>query len=310
MTERSNLVLQPPPTAPPSTKVPPIMLVDLVAGSMGGFAMIGAGYPFDTVKVRMAKYPHYNGMWHTLTETLRHEGIRGLYKGCASPLSLCCFLTSTSFFTYGVTKRALEPHTSNYYFGKLNGTAFLAGAMNGFICSFIEGPMDLIKSKIQVQRREMVATNEYRGVFQAARIIYNKYGVRGLYQGLSATSIRNTWCYAWYFSCYETTRKITTDLGIRPMLGIWISGAASGLGYWCLNYPLDVIKTSLQTDASQVQHRKYKGYIDCCRQIVQKNGLKGLWRGYVPVLFRAVPVNSSVWVAVELTRNHIYAFYL
>lgn len=48
--------------------------------------MVGkvAEYPFDTVKVRLQTQPvdspHYQGPVDCIRATIRHEGIRGLYK--------------------------------------------------------------------------------------------------------------------------------------------------------------------------------------------------------------------------------------
>jgi solute carrier family 25 (mitochondrial carnitine/acylcarnitine transporter), member 20/29 len=43
---------------------------------------------FDTIKVRLqtTKNTHFKGPMHCVLETIRKEGVRGLYKGATPPL--------------------------------------------------------------------------------------------------------------------------------------------------------------------------------------------------------------------------------
>ena len=49
--------------------------------------------------------------------------------------------------------------------------------------------------QIQIMRAKSGEAVQYRHVFQAGADIVRKYGVRGAYQGLSATWLRNTPAY-------------------------------------------------------------------------------------------------------------------
>ena len=45
--------------------------------------------------------------------------------------------------------------------------------------------------------------------------------------------------------------------------------------------------------------------MDCFRQSVAVEGYKGLMRGFSAAMYRAIPVNASIFLAVEGTRNLI-----
>jgi solute carrier family 25 carnitine/acylcarnitine transporter 20/29 len=51
-------------------------------------------------------------------------------------------------------------------------------------------------------------------------------------------------------------------------------------------YPIDVIKSKLQTDSLDPAQRRYKGMIDCARKVWAAQGVKGFTGGLVPTLIR------------------------
>jgi solute carrier family 25 carnitine/acylcarnitine transporter 20/29 len=51
-------------------------------------------------------------------------------------------------------------------------------------------------------------------------------------------------------------------------------------------YPIDVIKSKIQTDALDPTKRQYKGMIDCVRKTWSKEGWKGFTGGLGPTLIR------------------------
>lgn len=68
--------------------------------------------------------------------------------------------------------------------------------MTGFSVAFVESPVDLFKSQLQVNY------SQYRGFVDCAKQITTKYGIRGVYQGFSAAQLRNIPANALYFSSY------------------------------------------------------------------------------------------------------------
>ncbi len=62
-----------------------------ISGGFGGICTVLTGHPFDTIKVRLQTTAltgaHYNGMVDCAKQTIKKEGIKGLYKGMSAPLS-------------------------------------------------------------------------------------------------------------------------------------------------------------------------------------------------------------------------------
>jgi solute carrier family 25 carnitine/acylcarnitine transporter 20/29 len=77
--------------------------------------------------------------------------------------------------------------------------------MVGLTVSFVEGPVDFFKSQLQVQYG---SGPKYTGFLDCAKKIISNHGIRGMYQGLSATLIRDIPANAVYFGFYGNKFKL------------------------------------------------------------------------------------------------------
>jgi len=287
---------------------------DVIAGTVGGFAICLVGHPLDTLKVRLQTQPSinplYSGLVDCLTKTIKWEGLGGLYKGVASPLFGQMFFNSVQFLAYGQAKALYQTDT------KKNLTIteyFMAGAITGLAVSFVESPIDFIKSQIQTQIfAEKSSTGsssvKYKGVADCAKQIYTQRGVLGLFQGLVPTILRDIPAVSCYFGFYELSRQhfakqYQGDVSKLTATQLLISGGVGGILYWSFTYPIDVIKTSIQGDSTQKSERKFKGVIDCGQKLYAEGGIPRFFRGFSPCMLRAFPANAACFFAYEKTRQ-------
>jgi len=177
--------------------------------------------------------------------------------------------------------------------------------MAGFAVCAVETPIDLLKIKLQSQIGRSSA-DAYTGVFDAAQKIIRMHGIFGLYQGLLPTVLRNIPAFGGYFLAFEAVKRSLTPQGQLPTLTTcFLAGGAGGFGFWGLVYPIELIKTRLQYDSAIKSERKYRGILDCFQKTIKTEGVKGLFRGYIPANVRAVPVNACVFLAVTATKRAI-----
>lgn len=116
-----------------------------------------------------------------------------------------------------------------------------------------------------------------------------------------------------YFLVYEAVvgYKLRKDNLTRAELpGLWamLGGAISGPTLWLMVYPVDVIKSRLQTDALDPAKRQYKGTLDCARQIFAQGGFRGFFRGLIPTLARAPISNAATFVTYEWAARHLEGY--
>lgn len=173
----------------------------------------------------------YNGMLDCFRKTVQQEGLRGLMKGVGSPLVGQGIMNGCQFFAY---ERAKE------FVGGGPGVVLsipqhaVAGIMTGFAISFVDGPVDLFKCKMQAQTA--TGPEAYRNVFDCAAKIGRQHGVRGIYQGLGATMLRDAPANAFYFSSYEVVKRQLAGPNVpRDQLKsstTLAAGGVAGFMYW------------------------------------------------------------------------------
>ena len=83
----------------------------LVSGAVSGMLGVAAAYPLELVRVRLQVQPGHSlflGPWDCLRKTVRGEGVRGLYKGMASPLIGATLTKTVNFGTFGFLLASLR----------------------------------------------------------------------------------------------------------------------------------------------------------------------------------------------------------
>ncbi|OLY85488.1 putative mitochondrial carrier [Smittium mucronatum] len=297
-------------------------VLDVVAGSFGGIGQVLAGQPFDTIKVRLQTQPQlYSGTLDCIKKLIKSDGFMGLYKGTTSPLMGVGLCVSIQFFTLEHMKRSFR--SKNNGLDLDNSQLFLAGSVAGLTNSVVSGPVEHIRTRLQVQSSSIPSTStpgngpssNYAGTFDAIRKIYTSHGLAGIYKGQVPTLIREFFGYGFYFSAYEYLVQNEMKNTGRPRdqisnIKICLFGSAAGFAMWLTCYPIDTIKSKIQTDGfSGSKDRKYFGVVDCLRKTVRAEGIAGLFRGIVPCLLRAAPANASTFICFEFSMRMLQKYF-
>lgn len=85
-----------------------------------------------------------------------------------------------------------------------------------------------------------------------------------------------------------------------------IGGLSGALGA-SLVYPINVLRTRLQTQGTTIHKRTYTGVADAWRQTIAGEGYRGLFRGLTPNLLKVVPAVSIVSFSSFLFGRYLIA---
>lgn len=279
---------------------------EFACGSFAGVGLILAGHPFDTIKVRLQSeggYGRFKGPVDCLVTTLKQEKVFGLYKGAMGPLIGQGLVSSIQFGLYSqflpLVQRDLNRKAT---LSEVWAAAFCTGSFMWVVVT----PMEGVKTRLQVQYSETHTgvKNRYTGTVDCYRKVYNEYGIRGLYKGAIPTVVSRL-CFSWYMWGYETSRRFLTsnsgDGKISPLATL-VSGGVAGTVYWFSLYPFDVIKNKIMASPDSATP-KYKGMIDCGRQIYRAEGWKGFTRGFSVCLLRSLPANATTFLFLEIAMK-------
>lgn len=170
----------------------------------------------------------------------------------------------------------------------------VAGVAAGATSTLILHPLDLIKIRFSVNDGSNLHPqyNSIRGAF--VRIVQTE-GIRGLYGGVSANLAGSASAWGLYFLFYNTIKvyqqKGDTNKSLGPVNHM-IAASQAGLCTLALTNPIWVVKTRLclqydnaRSGATATTERAYTGMTDALVKIWRKEGVRGLYRGFVPGIF-------------------------
>ena len=88
------------------------------------------------------------------------------------------------------------------------------------------------------------------------------------------------------------------------MLNALLAGGMAGVFTWGASYPLDFIKTLIQTDnIEKPKHNSMMGYF---REELSKGSIRRIFTGIEIMLLRAFVVNGTGFVCFETGKKLVY----
>lgn len=247
------------------------------SASIGSVAL---GYPLDSIKSRMQTHG-FPTITQCLVNTVKNEGVRGLFRGISSPIFSIAFSRSLNVSVFSFVK----PYTSHLSLGLKNvspivdvignnlPSSFLAGFSAGFVTSLWACPFEFVKLFSQISYLE----NKTKiGNIKALQQIWkSSRGPLGLYTGYKFQFLRDTFGAAVYFTSYETFKLLLNHTMsdendrwsiLKEYSNNWVSialaGGMSGSLCWLSIFPFDTLKSLQQKALITLIVRKEEHTID------------------------------------------------
>ncbi|XP_073290697.1 mitochondrial arginine transporter BAC2-like [Primulina huaijiensis] len=282
---------------------------EFVAGGFGGTAGVITGYPLDTLRILQQQSGKTGSAFSILRRVVATDGPSALYRGMAAPFASVTFQNAIAFQTYAILSRVLDSNIAADDPPSYRAVA-LGGIGTGAVQSLLLSPVELIKIRLQLQQQTNQTTSQssiQKGPIGVAKFIFKTEGWRGLYRGLTITVLRDAPAHGVYFLTYEYMREQLhpgcRKNGQEPFGTMLLAGGLAGVASWIGSYPLDVIKTRIQ---SQSLPLRYSGIIDCFTRIVRDEGYNVLWRGLGTAVTRAFIVNGAIFTAYEVALRCLF----
>ncbi|KAF9435147.1 carnitine transporter [Entomortierella beljakovae] len=281
-----------------------------LSGGFGGMATVFVGHPFDLAKVRIQTSPNgtYTGTLDVFKKTVRADGIRGLYRGMATPLLSGTPIFAVSFWGYEIGKRIVLAASPNRTSQGLSMTEYaVAGFISAIPMTLFMAPSERIKIVLQTQGSG--ANKLYSGPIDVIRALYKEGGVASLFRGSGATLLRDGPGSAAYFVANEAVKRALTPEGSKTsdlgFFSVMFAGGMAGISMWTIAIPADVLKSRLQSAPAGT----YKGTGDVLRILLKTEGPKALFKGLGPAMLRAFPANAACFVGVEYSMRAMNALW-
>lgn len=268
---------------------------EYVCGFGAAIVNIYVTFPINKIIFRQMLHGH---SVRSATADLRAEGIRHLYRGVGPPLIQRSITLSLMFGTFGTYHYLLDNYarsTITWDYARFCLAAFLAGSTEAILC-----PFERIQMLLQDDRKHHLYSNTV-DTFKKLRV----YGLTEYYRGMTAILLRNGPSNILFFTFRDKVKQLlpgstksdtssikanSSDLVIiertvfDELARNFVSGSCVGALISTVFYPLNVVRTQMQTQPAGSRH---VGLYEAFKIVYRQRD------GNLRMLFRGVHINYS-----------------
>lgn len=176
-------------------------------------------------------------------------------------------------------------------------------------------PLDTLKFRLQCETVQGGPTGNTLLV-QTARKMLAEGGFRTAYRGITMGLVGMFPYSAIDMGTFEFLKKTYTrhkaryygiheDDAAPGNIATGIIGASSGAFGATVVYPLNVLRTRLQTQGTVMHPPTYTGIWDVARRTYRNEGVRGMYKGLTPNLLKVAPALSITWVVYENSKTFL-----
>ncbi|PSN62981.1 mitochondrial 2-oxodicarboxylate carrier protein-like protein [Corynespora cassiicola Philippines] len=182
---------------------------------------------------------------------------------------------------------------------------FAAGAVAGISEILVMYPLDVVKTRIQLQHGRSSDGRGYNGVVNCFRKIVQHEGVAKLYRGITAPIFMEVPKRAIKFSSNDAfgplyRRAFQMEKMTQPLAVL--TGASAGAVESLVVVPFELLKIRLQDKASA---SRYTGLLDCLVKVVRQEGPLALYNGFEATLWRHIVWNAGYFGCIFQVRAQL-----
>lgn len=309
--------------------------LEFIAGWVGGIHCLLVGQPFDITKVHIQSgvYPSSGSGSDGLAcfkHLIRQEGITGLYKGTLAPLLTVGTIGAIQFSTQEKTRSLLLESSNTHSKSEKYLAAFIGGIASAITSSPVVTIADHSKIKMQIQNsysssnripsplNKMLYTSSLEVIWKNQQ----KYGIAsGVFHGYCATLAQLTVSLGFYFMNYQLVKEYLSNKVIsiknNPLssrkyqltnsemsIVNFVSGGISGAFSWFACFPLDTLKTRVQSENLDQKHvTNWRGHF--AKVKASQGGFRSLYKGVSISIYRAFCANGCSFLAYEQSRGYL-----
>ncbi|KAJ0401692.1 hypothetical protein P43SY_006142 [Pythium insidiosum] len=181
---------------------------------------------------------------------------------------------------------------------------FFGGALSGVIEAVILTPLDVTKTRLQLDK-----TGQYKGFVDCGKKLFKAEGPKGLYKGFTPWTIHVVTKNGTRFYFNAIYRRMLADQngqvsGANEFLAGALAGATEAV---LIVTPFEVIKTRLQgQNVVKGEQAKYRGTVHTAFTIMRNEGPFALWKGVAPTIGRQGLNQACSFWSNNAIKKHVW----
>lgn len=280
----------------------------LASGAVAGAVSRTCTAPLDRLKVFLqVRGTEFASLSYCFKQLLKEGGYKSLWRGNGINVLKIAPETAIKFMAYEHAKRKIR---GNSEVELTIWQRFIAGAFAGVVSQSVIYPMEVLKTRLVLGK-----TGDHNGIIHCAKKILTAEGIRSFYRGFLPNMIGIVPYAGIDLAVYETLKRsylrshINDEHRKLPKTEaqayvLLVCGTISSSCGQLLSYPLALIRTRLQ--ATTVSDNSVSMSI-LIKQIYDREGLRGFYRGIVPNFMKVAPAVSISYVVYEKSRRALGA---
>ncbi|XP_010558378.1 PREDICTED: thylakoid ADP,ATP carrier protein, chloroplastic [Tarenaya hassleriana] len=270
------------------------------AGAIAGAAAKTVTAPLDRIKLLMQTHgvragqqtaKKAIGFIEAISLIAKEEGVKGYWKGNMPQVIRIIPYSAVQLFAYETYKRLFRGKD-----GELSVIGRLAaGACAGMTSTFITYPLDVLRLRLAVEPG-------YRTMSQVAMAMLREEGLASFYYGLGPSLLGIAPYIAVNFCVFDLVKKSLPEKYQQKTQSSLLTAIISAAVATVTCYPLDTVRRQMQ-----IRGTPYKSVLEAFPGIIERDGVIGLYRGFVPNALKNMPNSSIRLTTFDLVKKLVAA---
>ena len=224
----------------------------------------------------------YKDVKDCAVRTFKYEGIQSLWRGNLAH----CLKFYPSHATYLVFKdkvrhidllrrKKSDPHLVDL------AKHTIPGGLAGVTSTSLTYSLDYCRTRLAndvlvTSKHDMLKHRQFKNIRDVYKKTLQSDGIRGLHRGFGVSCVREFLSRGCYFGVYDFLKPIILSNNPKFSQTFCLGYVVTVFAY-CVSYPLDTIARRMMMTSGEAV--KYRGTIDCARQIARNEGYRAFMKG-------------------------------
>ncbi|XP_052181413.1 probable mitochondrial adenine nucleotide transporter BTL1 [Diospyros lotus] len=287
---------------------------ELVSGALAGAMTKAVLAPLETIRTRMVVGVGPKSITGSFIDVIEQQGWQGLWAGNTINMLRIIPTQAIELGTFEHVKRTMTSAQEKWnqadspvlQIGHVNlkfslpwlSPVAVAGAAAGIVSTLACHPLEVLKDRLTV------SPEAYPSLGVALSKIYKDGGLGAFYAGISPTLIGMLPYSTCYYFMYDTMKRsycLTKNKKSLNRAEMLLVGALSGFTASTISFPLEVARKRLMVGA--LDGRCPPHMAAALSEVVRKEGLLGLYRGWGASCLKVMPNSGITWMFYEAWKD-------
>jgi solute carrier family 25 (adenine nucleotide translocator) protein 4/5/6/31 len=230
----------------------------------------------------------YKGIGDCFVRVAKEEGIASFWRGNGANIIRYFPTQALNIAFKERIKNAFAVDKEKEGYAKWLVANIASGGAGGALSQVFVYSLDYARTRLANDAKSANGgERQYKGLIDVYKKTYKADGIAGLYRGFTLSCVGIMVYRGLYFGLYDSMKPLLRNLGMEGsfaasfILG-WGVTTVAGIA----SYPIDTIRRRMMMTSGEAV--KYKGSIDCAKQIMQKEGVTAFFKGCGANILRGV----------------------